>query len=74
MEARSRIIRFPREVLLTVAALLVVFAAMAGGYAIRLATAPTSQTSSHLTVTASGESSPAQPDAPCIRAGVYRGC
>lgn len=72
MEARSRFIRFPREVLLTVAVLLLVFAAMAGGYAIRLATGPTS---SPVTVVSSGASStPAQSDAPCTWVGAHKAC
>lgn len=73
MEARSRIVRFPREVLLTVALLLLVLAAMAGGYAIRFATAPTS--SAPVTVvTSGGTSSPAQQDAPCTWVSTHKAC
>lgn len=71
MEARSRIIRFPREVLLAVAVALLL-AAMAGGYVIRFATAPTS---SPVTVVTSGTaSSPAQSDAPCTWLATHKGC
>ncbi|MBV8528311.1 MAG: hypothetical protein JOZ75_08360 [Candidatus Dormibacteraeota bacterium] len=72
MEARSRFIGFPREVVLVLASVLLVLAAMAGGYAIRLATAPSSTPA---TVVISGAaSSPAQPDAPCIWTGSHKAC
>lgn len=71
MEARSRFIGFPREAILVLASVLVVLAALAGGYVIRLATAPTSAPA----VTVSGAaSSPAQSGAPCIWTGSHKGC
>lgn len=52
--------------------LLLVFAAMAGGYAIRLATGPTS---SPVTVVSNGApSTPAQSDAPCTWVGAHKAC
>lgn len=70
MEARSRFIGFPREAALVLAAVLVVLAALAGGYVIRLATAPSS---APVTVV-SGASSPAQSDAPCTWIGSHKAC
>jgi len=72
MEARSRFIGFPREAILVLAALLVVLAAMAGGYVIRLATAPSSAPA--VTVVSGAASSPAQSDAPCSWTGTHKGC
>lgn len=72
MEARSRIIRFPREVLLAAAFVLLVLAAMAGGYAIRLATAPA--TSPVTVVTSGGAASPAQSVAPCTWSAGHKAC
>lgn len=72
MEARSNIIRFPSQALIAIAAVLVL-AALAGGYVLRLTTAPASTT--HVTVVSSGgTSSPAQPDAPCVWSASGKGC
>jgi hypothetical protein len=72
MEARSRIIRFPSQAVIAAAAVLLVLAALAGGYVLRLTTAPVS---THVTVVSSGgTSSPAQPDAPCVWTAGGRGC
>ena len=73
MEARSRIVRFPSQALLAVAAFLVL-AALAGGYLLRLTTAPAS--ASHVTVVSSGPatSSAAQSDAPCAWIANSKGC
>lgn len=72
MEARSRFIGFPREVVLVLAAVILVLAALAGGYLIRLATAPSSAPA--VTVVSGGAASPAQSDAPCIWAGSHKAC
>lgn len=71
MEARSRFIGFPREAALVLAAVLVVLAALAGGYVIRLATAPST---APVTVVSGAASSPAQSDAPCTWTGSHKGC
>lgn len=71
MEARSRFIRFPREVLLAAAVALLVLAAMAGGYAIRLATAPIP---APVTVVTNGSASTVQPDAACTWTGSHKAC
>lgn len=71
MEARSRFIGFPREAILVLAAVLVVLAALAGGYVIRLATAPSNAPA--VTVV-SGAASPAQSDAPCTWTGSHKAC
>jgi hypothetical protein len=73
MEARSRFIGFPREAILVAAALLLVLAAMAGGYVLRLTTAPAGGS---VTVVSSGAgtSSPAQSIAPCVWTAVGKGC
>ena len=72
MEARSRFIGFPREAVLVLAAVLVVLAALAGGYVIRLATAPSSAPA--VTVVSGAASSPALSDGPCIWTGSHKGC
>lgn len=72
MEARSRFIGFPREAVLVVAAVVLVLAALAGGYVIRLATAPIG--ASTTVVSTGSASAPAQPDTPCIWAGSHKAC
>ena len=72
MEARSRFIGVPREAALVLAAAILVLAALAGGYVIRFATAPSSAPA--VTVVSGAGSSPAQPDAPCIWAGSHKAC
>ena len=72
MEARSRFSGFPREAILVLAAVLVVLAALAGGYVIRLATAPSSAPA--VTVVSGGASSPTQSDAPCVWTAGHKGC
>ena len=72
MEARSRFIGFPREAILVLAAVVVVLAALAGGYVIRLATAPSSAPAA--TVVSGASSSPAQSDASCIWIGSHKAC
>lgn len=73
MEARSRIIRFPREALLVLAVSILVLAAIAGGYVLRLTTAPAPSTATRV-VTISGSSAPGQADAPCVWTGSGKGC
>ena len=72
MEARSRFIGFPREAILVLASVLVVLAALAGGYVIRLATAPSSAPTT--TIVSGAASSPAQSNAPCVWTGSHKGC
>lgn len=72
MEARSRFIGFPREAVLVLATVVLIVAALVGGYVIRLATAPSSAPA--VTVVSGAASSPAQPDAPCTWAGSHKGC
>ena len=72
MEARSRFIGFPREAILVLASVLVVLAALAGGYVIRLATAPSSAQAT--TIVSGAASSPAQSNAPCVWTGSHKGC
>ena len=72
MEARSRFIGFPREAVLVLATVVLVLAALAGGYVIRLATAPSSAPTT--VVTSGTASSPAQSNAPCTWIGSHKGC
>ena len=72
MEARSRFIGFPREAVLVLATVVLVLTAMAGGYVIRLATAPSSAATT--VVTSGAASSAAQPNAPCTWIGSHKGC
>lgn len=72
MEARSRFIHFPREALLAVAVAILVLAALAGGYVLRLTTAPAA--SPVTVVSAGGSAAPAQSDAPCVWIGRGKGC
>ena len=73
MEARSRFTPFPREALLALAVAILVFAALAGGYVLRLTTAPAASTTTRV-VTVSGSAAPAQSDAPCVWTGSGKGC
>ena len=72
MESRTRLTTFPRTVVLILGVLLVL-AAMAGGYVIRYVTA-SSATHSATVVSSGTGASASQPDASCIWTAHGKGC
>lgn len=74
MEARSRITTLPRQAVLAIAVALLVTFALAGGYAIRFATAPAAAPTHSTTVWSAGGSSASGTDPGCVVVGGHRGC
>jgi len=72
MQANARFGNAPREALLVFAALVLLVAAMAGGYFIRLSTASSATPTTVVTTTGQGESSGTSTG--CILVGDHRGC
>ena len=73
MQAQASIRNAPREALLVFAALVLLVAAMAGGYFIRLATVSSATPTSTVTsTTAQGGTSGASTG--CVYVGDHRGC
>lgn len=72
MEARLNRGKLNRELVVVVAALLIMCAAIAAGYGIRAAT---SSSPGHTVYVASGGTAQApQSDAPCLWLGTHKGC
>lgn len=74
MEAKSRLAVFPSKAVLVAVALLAALAFLAGGYAIRLATASSSSPAPVHASVISGPAAPGLSDAGCVTSGDHRGC